>query len=391
LHKRVITGSIQIKNGKYWAVINLYNENNIRKPKWIDTGLPEKGNKRKADKFLADCLSEYNKHNVPYSKITVAQYFEQWLDQIKPPEIKQNTYRSYCGNMRNHIIPYFEQNKILLQELTAIDLELYYKSKLQANSKLKSMEALSPVTIKHHHQNISKALTDAIRAGLITTNPASVARTPKAERYKAKYLNSKEVDSMLKLFSGNVIELPVTLCAVYGLRRSEVLGVKWYNVDFEMRTIRIAETLQQHTGGDYTDTPKTDSSYRTLPMTDTVYKLLQAHKKLQDERKQIMGNYYVQNDYVCTWANGKVITPNYLTKTFHSVISKSTLPQIRLHDLRHSVASNLLDKGFSVVQVQEWLGHGSAATTLNFYAHADKRSKLEIASALQSMFSESNC
>ena len=126
-------------------------------------------------------------------------------------------------------------------------------------------------------------------------------------------------------------------------------------------------------------------------MTDMVYKLLQTHKRLQDERKQIMGNYYVQNDYVCTWANGKVIAPNYLTKTFHSVISKSTLPQIRLHDLRHSVASNLLDKGFSVVQVQEWLGHGSAATTLNFYAHADKRSKLEIANALQSMFSETNC
>ena len=95
-----------------------------------------------------------------------------------------------------------------------------------------------------------------------------------------------------------------------------------------------------------------------------------------------MGNYYIDSDYVCTWANGTVITPNYLTRVFHSVISHSTLPKIRLHDLRHSVASNLLNAGFSVVQVQEWLGHSSAATTLNFYAHVDKSSKMQIAKAL---------
>lgn len=120
-------------------------------------------------------------------------------------------------------------------------------------------------------------------------------------------------------------------------------------------------------------------------MTESVYILLKNHKRLQDERKIIMGNYYVVSDYVCTWANGEVITPNYLTKTFHTIIGKSSLPQIRLHDLRHSVASNLLNKGFSVVQVQEWLGHGSAATTLNYYAHADKTSKAQISDALQDM------
>ena len=101
-----------------------------------------------------------------------------------------------------------------------------------------------------------------------------------------------------------------------------------------------------------------------------------------------MGNYYIYNDYVCTWGNGEVIAPNYLTRTFHSVIQNSTLPQIRLHDLRHSVASNLLNLGFSVVQVQEWLGHGSASTTLNFYAHVDKSSKISIADTLDKLNSE---
>lgn len=99
-----------------------------------------------------------------------------------------------------------------------------------------------------------------------------------------------------------------------------------------------------------------------------------------------MGNYYVQSDYVCIWQDGNVISPNYLTRTFKSVISKSNLPQIRLHDLRHSAASNLLDMGFSVVQVADWLGHSSSAMTLNFYAHAEKRSKMDIANALEAEF-----
>ena len=383
--KRNITGSVQIKNRKWWVVVNLYDENGIRHPKWIDTELPEKGNKRKAEKLLADELAERNKMNIPYSKLTVADYFTQWLNDIKT-EVKSNTYRSYYGNMTNHIIPYFKQNKIQLQELTPFDLEEYYKSKLQTNSKIKSDEALSATTIKHHHQNISKALSDAVRKGLLMANPAASAKTPKAEKFKGDFLNQKQVNELLLLFKGNVIELPVFLCSFYGLRRSEVLGLKWHNVDFESKSITIVETLQQGTGGNYTDTPKTESSNRTLPMTNEVYNALLATKRLQDERKQLMGNYYVQSDYVCTWQNGNVISPNYLTRTFKSIISKSNLPQIRLHDLRHSVASNLLNKGFSVVQVADWLGHSSSATTLNFYAHAEKRSKLEIANALEAEF-----
>ena len=98
-----------------------------------------------------------------------------------------------------------------------------------------------------------------------------------------------------------------------------------------------------------------------------------------------MGDYYVNSYYVCTWNNGEIITPNYLTRTFHSIISKSSLPQIRLHDLRHSVASNLIANGMSIVDVQEWLGHANASTTLDVYSHACKSSKDNIANAIEQM------
>lgn len=380
----MVTGSVQAKNGKYYAVLNYKDDFGKRKQKWIGTGYAIRGNKKKAERFLEEQLAAWNEKNIQYCDLTVDKYFENWLEEIKY-EVKPNTYRGYCGNMKNHIIPYFKAKKLLIQELKPYHLEEYYKHKLNPNSKLNNQEALSHTTIKHHHQNISKALADAVRKGIINYNPAASARTPKAESFKGNFLNPMQLKELLILFKGSAIELPVILSAVYGFRRSEVLGLKWSHIDFVNRTITICETLQQGTGGNYTDTPKTESSYRTLPMTDDVYKLLENHRNIQSQKRKLLGNYYNVNDYVCTFDNGQVISPNYLSRTFHSTISKSSLPLIRFHDLRHSVASNLLNKGFSVVQVAEWLGHSSSSTTLKFYAHNDKTFKLSIANSLNNM------
>lgn len=385
----IITGSLQIKGGKYYAVINLKDADGKRKPKWISTGYDIKGNKKKAEKFLNEKISEYNKSDTPCSDMYVADYFENWLDQIKP-EVAPNTYRSYFGNMKNHIIPYFKDKKIKLQELKPYQLEDYYRFKTQPNSKLGSNDALSPTTIKHHHQNISKALADAVKRGLIQVNPASSAKTPKSEKFKANFLNPSQLNELLLLFKGTNIEIPVTLGVVYGFRRSEIAGLTWNAIDFENKTITIYQTVLQNTGGDYVGTTKNESSYRTLPLIDSVAELLKKHKQLQNERRKIMGDYYNDSDYVCTWPDGKLISPNYITKTYHQAIIKSNLPYVRFHDLRHSVASNLLAKGFSVVQVAEWLGHSSTSTTLNFYSHVDKTSKVSIGNELENMINLKN-
>ena len=343
----IITGSLQIKGGKYYAVINLKDADGKRKPKWISTGYDIKGNKKKAEKFLNEKISEYNKSDTPCSDMYVADYFENWLDQIKP-EVAPNTYRSYFGNMKNHIIPYFKDKKIKLQELKPYQLEDYYRFKTQPNSKLGSNDALSPTTIKHHHQNISKALADAVKRGLIQVNPASSAKTPKSEKFKANFLNPSQLNELLLLFKetlnksihtplsdgfsrrgidgyafiqrilkGTNIEIPVTLGAVYGFRRSEIAGLTWNAIDFENKTITIYQTVLQNTGGDYVGTTKNESSYRTLPLIDSVAELLKKHKQLQNERRKIMGDYYNDSDYVCTWPDGKLISPNYITKTYH--------------------------------------------------------------------------
>lgn len=377
------------KNGMWHTIIYVLDENGKRKKHWEATGLPVRGNKNKAKKIAEQRQRDYDKKKTPYTNITVAEYFELWLKQAKA-EVRPKTYSAYKGNMEHHIIPFFEEKKILLQDLKTIDLEDYYRSKLQPNSRLDAQGALSAMTIKHHHQNISKALNDAVRRGLILANPATVARTPKVTKYKAEYLNPVQVGEVLELFAGNTAEIPITLCALYGFRRSEVIGLQWKHIDFEQRMITVAATMQQGSGGCYLAEPKTESSYRTLPMMDKVYTILAEQKERQQRNRALLGGGYTVSDFVCTWDDGRLITPDYITREFHKVISKSELPTIRLHDLRHCVASNLLNSGYSVTDVAGWLGHSSPVTTFGYYAHASKASKENISNAVQGWFDTSD-
>lgn len=376
-----VTGSLQEKNKKYYLVLNLRDENNHRKQKWIPTGIPvNKGRKKEAMKLLRTKIAEYERSGVTYySDITVAEYFRLWLKRIRK-DVRDNTYRSYKGNMENHIIPYFESKKIKLQELTTDDITKYYLHKHE-NAQI------SGRTLLHHHQNISKALNDAIAKGYIAFNPASVAKKVPIKHFEPSFLKSNQIKEVIELFDGTVIKLPVELCCIYGFRRSEVLGLTWSNIDFENGSIRIHRTLQQSTRAisgttTYADGTKKDSSYRTMPLTKRAREILIAQKKKQKENREFLGKGYVESDSVCTFDNGEIIKPNYLSKKFHKAIINSNLPKVRLHDLRHSAASNLLEAGFSVVQVADWLGHRDSSTTLRYYAHVDKSSKMAIANAL---------
>ena len=164
-----------------------------------------------------------------------------------------------------------------LQELKPFQLNDYYKSKVGT---------ISVTTIKHHHQNISKALSDAVEKGLISVNPATAAKTPKAtKKFKAEFLNRSEIKLLMDEVKDTPIYLPTFLASVYGFRRSEVLGLKWHNIDFENETIWIRETLQQSTKAltgecNYTSETKTESSNRTLPMTPQVKEALLEQKRL---------------------------------------------------------------------------------------------------------------
>ena len=340
MNKNRVNGSIVEKNEIWYARLYVTDENGKRKQIWRTTKLPVKNNKRKAEAFLQDLIEQYSKEcKTFYSEITVADYFELWLNDIKS-EVRPNTYRNYKGNMEKHIIPYFREKGIRLQELKPCDLTAYYKFKNNTNSKLEKAEPLSPRTIQHHHQNISKALNDAVEKGYINFNPDVSSKRPKLKTFNAKFLNQKQINNMLTAIENEIIYLPVLLCSIYGLRRSEVLGIKWSCVDFENNTIHICETLQQSTKeltgeSNYTDDTKNASSNRTMPLIPVIKEKLLVQKQWQIENKKEFEELYSDSDFVFTHENGSVMTPNYLTKNFRKIADSLGYYGLRLHDLRH--------------------------------------------------------
>lgn len=370
-----VTGCIVEKSGKLYMKLSYKNEEGKNKQKWVATGLKSRNNKRRAEEMLTKLIAEYEREGlIGTGRTLLSEWFLKWIELVKD-EVRPNTYRNYCGNMRNHIIPYFFDKQVSLEELTPVQLEDFYRSEMKT-------QGLSPTTIRHFHENINKSLEDAVKRGYIQSNPARKAKPPKAEKYRANFADLDEIANILHLFKGSVLEIPVALCAVYGLRRSEAVGLRWENVNFINRTITISETLQQGLGGNYRDGTKTESSYRTLPFTDSIDILL--NKQLKDQKlfRDQFGASYKDSGYVCTWPDGRVVTPNYLSANFHK-ITKANNYSIRLHDLRHSSASNLLAMGFSIADVASWLGHSSTSTTLAFYTHVNvDRSRRGIADAL---------
>lgn len=216
----------------------------------------------------------------------------------------------------------------------------------------------------------------------IDSNPCDYADRPKAEKYRAAYYNQSELAELFRAVSGSDIYIPIILAAYYGLRRSEVLGIKWSNIDFENGTIKIAhKVVEQKVDGKYQavghNKMKTESSNRTLPLIKEVAIALQKLKLHQEEQRRLCRDSYVHkyDDYVCVNEIGQLLSPNHISTKFGELLKENGLKHIRYHDLRHSCASLLLANGVPMKAIQEWLGHANYRTTADVYSHLDFRSK----------------
>lgn len=248
---------------------------------------------------------------------------------------------------------------------------------------------LSPSTVIRRHANVRKCLQYAFQIGLIKSNPADRVEKPRKVKYEATIYNRDELDVLFKAVKGDPLELAVILGAFYGLRRSEVVGLKWDAIDFERKTISIRHTVVQFTEGGmsqtiYKDSTKTKSSCRTLPLVPPFELLLHYLKAQQEHNRKLCGSCYCEDylDYIYVDAMGQLIKPNYITQHFEILLKKNNLKKIRFHDLRHSCASLLYANGVALKDIQEWLGHSDIATTSNIYTHLDYSNKVSSANAI---------
>lgn len=378
----MLAGHLEVKKGYYYAVLSYVDVNGKRHRPWISTGLPEKGNKRKAEAELVRIRSTYEPPAVVQdlsSDMPFADYLLQWLDIVKI-RIKITTYGSYEQIVKSVLEPYFRGKGYTLSGLEARHIQQFYTEKLKK---------VKPNSVIHYHAVIHQALKYAMKTDLVPQNVAMKVDRPKKNDFQTVFLDAEELQKVFEALKGSKLELPVLVAAFYGLRRGEVVGLRWDAIDFERNTITIRHTVTSTLidGKEQIiaqDSAKTKSSMRTLPLVGSFKAYFEEVKAAQELNKEVCGNCYnYQYDgYVFVDEMGNRITPDYLTTAFPAFLKRHGFKRMRFHDLRHSCASLLLANGVPLKQIQEWLGHSDFSTTANIYAHLDYTSKLSSAQAM---------
>ena len=270
-----------------------------------------------------------------------------------------------------------------MQNITVNVLQEYIDTKAKCG-RLDNKGGLSAKSLRLHRNILNQTLKDAVKSNLIESNPCPLVKFPQLQRREPTFYTSAQVDDLLSCINDDTVFYAlIKITATYGLRRSEVLGLQWNSVNFENNTIKISHTVVKINSTFRKDKTKNESSYRIFPLIDSIKILLIKLKKLQERNKNEFKSSYIQNDYIFVWANGKPYATEYVSQHFHRILMWNNLPIIRFHDLRHSCASILLSKGFTLKDVQEWLGHADITLTANIYGHLDIERKKSIANSFE--------
>lgn len=487
----MVAGHLREQNGKYQMILSWKGNDGKRKTKSVSTGLPVKGNKRRAEEMLKITCREFNPDNSKdNANMLVSDFLAKWLKD-KASTMGASRFANYAYNVKAGITPYFEKHPIMLPELSTDALSAFFayernENKVPVQILLELHEALlvglgyavelgwiseNPVekvnpcendsqllftqflldwlammkksvaltthagysksikgqiipyfdtkhpglklshvapkhiqdyytyemeerglsanTVLRRQANIRKALQYAYKTGLISGNPADKIERPKAEKFTGTFYQADELNSLFHAFKNDPLELVVILATYYGLRRSEIIGLRWDAVDFEKKTLTVKHTVQQtYIDGKRQivaqDRTKTKSSYRALPLVGPIEKLLLAEKTRQQQNRRLCGMCYCTDylDYIFVNDIGELMQPDFISGHFALIIKKHGLRKLRFHDLRHSCASVLFANGVSMKEIQAWLGHSTLGTTANIYTHMDEDKKLDSANAI---------
>lgn len=382
-----MTASVQIKNNKYYIVLNWTDDNKKRRQKWIKTDLSASGNnKRKAEKLRVQTLTEWQEERVKESEVEMrfSAFMKEWLETTRST-ISDNTYFSYKQTIHNCICPYFESRDIRLTDLKPYHIQEFYTHKM-------AMDRVSANTIHHYHANIHKALDYAVKTDLISSNPSNKVELPKKRKHIAQFYTLNEMQILLENVKNSPIEVVVLLASWFGLRRGEIIGLKWSSIDFDNGVLSVTGTVRDkgESGSKiknlrYESSAKNNTSIRRFPMPRQAIEYLKALKEAQDIRKANGGYNHQWDDFVCVRDNGDLIPLEYVSRAFPRLCEKSGLKRLKLHELRHTNISLLLEHGASMKELQEWAGHSNYNTTANIYAHIQDESKNRLTNTIEAL------
>lgn len=291
---------------------------------------------------------------------SLQEYLESWLENVHKPAVRVTTYNNYCKLLNNYLIPGL--GKVYLQKLTAEYVQAFYSKKLK--------EGLTPKTVHNIHGLLHKALGNAVRWKLIPSNVCDLVTLPRIPYKEKTVLTLEQAHIFLAQVQTHHLKALLTLAIITGMRRGELLGLKWQDINFENCSLRVNRAVSYTTSHGFLETePKTTRSRRTIMLPVFVVEVLLQHRAQQEIQRCKAGNAWIERDLVFTNAQGSYISESSMLKSFKRLLKKCGLPCMRFHDLRHSAASILFSWGTHPKVVQEILGHSQISVTLDIYSH----------------------
>lgn len=319
------------------------------------------------------------------SKLTVNDYLETWITTAASNgRIRPGTASLYDTVRKAYIAPRI--GGIAIQVLRAHHLDGAYADLLERGGR--GGRPLAPKTVRHSHTLLHKALSDALKKGLIAANPAEVADSPRPRRQEMKTWTGRELAIFLEHVKGDRLAAAWRLAAMTGMRRGEVLGLRWRDVDLERGRLSISQTLVLIDNRPTVSTPKTESGRRSIALDGETAGILRGHRATVAQERLALGLGLNSDDLVFTRVDGTPIHPDWFGRRFSYLAKAASVPVIRFHDLRHTFATLALDAGVKVWDVCDILGHANISITLDLYRHAVPDTQAEATSKVADLVSE---
>lgn len=335
-----MTASLRVKSDKYYVVLTHTTEGK-KNQTWVSTGLSATGNEGKARQLMLDMLGEKTELDAPPDML-FSDAVRRWLEDVRH-RVDEVTYQGYEVQARAHILPYFDDLQIRLCDVDGETLQTYINVKAKFG-RSDGHGGLSAVSLRQHKNVLNQTLKLAQRDGLIQTNPADLVVMPHAAQFTSTFYTKAQMRDLLTAVKNERLYPIIYVTALYGLRRSEVLGLKWDSINFAMQTLTIRHTVARVTKVVEKNKTKNASSFRSFPLTDDAVRLFKILLQQEQYYRNHFGKDYIDNDYVFTWEDGHPYSPDYVSHTFHKLLKKYDLPHIRFHDLRHPYVKHTTKK-----------------------------------------------
>lgn len=335
-----------------------------KKQQWVSV----KGTKKEAEKRLAELLHQLDNGTfMKPGKTTLAEFLERWLKDYAWPNLAPRTAEGYEHIIRRHLIP--SLGNIALTQLKPEHLQRYYSEKL-SGGRCDGKGGLSPRTVRHHHVNLHTALESAVKWGLLSRNPADAVSPPRSQRPEWHTLSEDDIHTFLEAAKATPYYALFYLAIYTGMRRSELLALRWCDVDLLLCQIYVTRTLHQLRDGSIVyRAPKTAKGRRMIALSPSAALVLREHKEKQELDRDMLGISLRDDDLVFSQVDGKPLLPNTVTHAWIKLVRRNGLEGVRLHDARHSHASLMLKQGTHPKIVSERLGHANIGITLDTYSH----------------------